>query len=44
MPDHTSWQGRRCEANAVAIQGDGKIIVVGGDGNGDFALARYLGG
>jgi uncharacterized delta-60 repeat protein len=28
-------------ANGVAIQDDGKIVVVGGDGNGDFALARY---
>ena len=29
------------EAFGVAIQGNGKIVVVGGDGNGDFALARY---
>ncbi len=27
-------------ANGVALQGDGKILVVGG-GGGDFALARY---
>ncbi|HXF00954.1 MAG TPA: hypothetical protein VN458_11490 [Solirubrobacterales bacterium] len=27
-------------ANGVALQGDGKIVAVGG-GNGDFALARY---
>jgi uncharacterized delta-60 repeat protein len=28
-------------AAAVAIQADGKIVVVGGSGSGDFALARY---
>ena len=29
----------------VALQGDGKIVAVGGGGpGGDFALARYLGG
>jgi uncharacterized delta-60 repeat protein len=34
-------------ASAVALQGDGKIVVVGSSPNGyvdDFALARYLGG
>ncbi len=30
-------------ANGVALQGDGRIVAVGG-GNGEFALARYLGG
>jgi uncharacterized delta-60 repeat protein len=30
-------------ADGVALQGDGKIIAAG-FGNGDFALARYLGG
>jgi len=30
-------------ANGVALQGDGRIVAVG-DGNGEFALARYLGG
>jgi uncharacterized delta-60 repeat protein len=29
------------EATGVVLQGNGKIVVVGGDGNGDFALARY---
>jgi uncharacterized delta-60 repeat protein len=29
------------EATGVAIQGDGKIVVVGAAGNGEFALARY---
>jgi uncharacterized delta-60 repeat protein len=29
-------------ANGVALQGDGRIVAVGG-GNGEFALARYLG-
>ena len=29
------------EATGVALQGDGRIVVVGGDGDGDFALARY---
>ena len=30
------------EANGVALQGDGKIVAVGGGGaGGDFALARY---
>jgi uncharacterized delta-60 repeat protein len=29
-------------ANDVALQGDGRIVAVGA-GNGDFALARYLG-
>jgi uncharacterized delta-60 repeat protein len=32
-------------ALGVALQGDGKIVAVGGGGpGGDFALARYLGG
>ena len=35
-------------ATGVALQGDGKIVAVGGglgtDGTDDFALARYLGG
>jgi uncharacterized delta-60 repeat protein len=26
----------------VAIQGDGKIVAVGQNGDGDFALARYI--
>ena len=30
-------------ANGVALQGDGRIVAVGA-GNGEFALARYLGG
>jgi uncharacterized delta-60 repeat protein len=30
-------------AHGVALQGDGRIVAVG-DGNGEFALARYLGG
>jgi uncharacterized delta-60 repeat protein len=30
-------------ANGVALQGDGRIVAVG-TGNGEFALARYLGG
>ncbi len=30
-------------ANGVALQGDGRIVAVG-DGNGEFALARFLGG
>ena len=30
-------------ANGVALQGDGRIVAVG-NGNGEFALARYLGG
>jgi uncharacterized delta-60 repeat protein len=30
-------------ANGVALQGDGRIVAVG-VGNGEFALARYLGG
>ncbi len=29
------------EATGVAIQGNGKIVVVGAAGNGEFALARY---
>ena len=29
------------EANAVALQADGKIVVVGREGGNDFALARY---
>ena len=29
------------EASGVALQGDGKIVAVGRDGPGDFALARY---
>jgi uncharacterized delta-60 repeat protein len=29
------------EATGVALQGEGKIVVVGGDGSGEFALARY---
>ena len=29
------------EARAVALQGNGKIVVVGVAGSGDFALARY---
>jgi uncharacterized delta-60 repeat protein len=29
------------EGNGVALQGDGKIVVVGGTVDGDFALARY---
>ena len=28
-------------ASAVAVQSDGKIVVVGDDGNGDFAVARF---
>jgi len=28
-------------ANAIAIQADSKIVVVGGSSSGDFALARY---
>jgi uncharacterized delta-60 repeat protein len=28
-------------AGGVALQGDGKIVAVGGTGGGDFALARY---
>ena len=28
-------------ASAVAVQTDGKIVVVGDDGNGDFAVARF---
>ncbi len=37
-------RGRAIEANGVALQADGKIVVVGADGGGpgsDFALARY---
>jgi uncharacterized delta-60 repeat protein len=30
-------------ARGVALQGDGRIVAVG-EGNGEFALARYLGG
>jgi uncharacterized delta-60 repeat protein len=30
-------------ANGMALQGDGRIVAVG-TGNGEFALARYLGG
>ncbi len=30
-------------AGGVALQGDGRIVAVG-EGNGEFALARYLGG
>jgi uncharacterized delta-60 repeat protein len=30
-------------ANAVAIQGDGKIVAVGSNGTAGFAVARYLG-
>ncbi len=33
--------GRFDEANAVAIQGDGKIVAVGSTDFSDFALARY---
>src|SRR3954451_2109691 len=33
--------GSRDRANGVAIQADGKIVVVGASGAGDFALARY---
>ena len=29
------------EAFGVVLQANGKIVAVGGDGNGDFALARY---
>jgi hypothetical protein len=35
----------RDEANAVAVQPDGKIVAVGStafDGSADFAVARYL--
>jgi hypothetical protein len=35
-------------ASGVALQGDGRIVAVGfagvGSGNGEFALARFLGG
>ena len=37
----TSFGGIGDQATGVAIQGDGKIVAVGGGGNGDFALARY---
>jgi uncharacterized delta-60 repeat protein len=33
--------GSSAGARGVALQSDGKIIVVGGDASGDFALARY---
>ncbi len=40
-------EGTSSRANAMAVQADGKIVVVGssfnpGDGSVDFALARYL--
>jgi uncharacterized delta-60 repeat protein len=44
-----SGDGRRTNfadfdgASGVALQGDGRIVAAG-VGNGDFALARYLGG
>src|SRR5262249_2807687 len=36
----TDFSGGRDEANALAIQPDGKIVAAG-TANGDFALARY---
>ncbi len=35
----TDFGGQRTSANAVAVQADGKIVVVGSEG--DFAVARY---
>jgi hypothetical protein len=39
--------GNQDDANAVALQSDGKIVLAGirfaTDGSSDFALARYLG-
>ncbi|HEY9664924.1 MAG TPA: cadherin domain-containing protein, partial [Allocoleopsis sp.] len=35
--------GGNDSGSGVAIQSDGRIIVVGSTGSGDFALARYLG-
>ena len=37
----TDFGGFDDQATGVALQGDGKIVVVGGGANGDFALARY---
>jgi len=37
----TNFGGGDDTAAAVALQGDGKIVAVGGAGTGDFALARY---
>ncbi len=39
----TSFGGFDDRANGVVLQGDGRIVAVGA-GNGEFALARYLGG
>src|SRR5437867_3015943 len=36
----TDFAGRDDEAQGVALQADGKIVVVGTSGN-DFAIARY---
>jgi len=38
-----SYVGGSDAGNGVALQGDGRIVAVGA-GNGEFALARYLGG
>jgi uncharacterized delta-60 repeat protein len=35
----TTTVGSSCHGNSVAIQGDGKIVVAGG--NGDFLIVRY---
>jgi uncharacterized delta-60 repeat protein len=37
----TDFGGSFDGASGVALQGDGKIVAVGGGGAGDFALARY---
>jgi uncharacterized delta-60 repeat protein len=41
----TSFSGRRSAASAVALDGDGRIVLAGTvktHGDGDFGLARYL--
>ena len=42
----TDFAGKQDEAEAIALQADGKIVVagrsLGGDAGGDFAVARYL--
>ncbi len=37
----TDFTNARDQANAIAIQADGKIVAVGRSGRADFALARY---
>ena len=39
----TDFDGGNDKANAIAIQPDGKIVVAG-ESDGDFAIARYLSG